>query len=105
MDPAFCQATLVACFFGLVKSVLEVIVSVTYEALSAMAPAAFGQFVGEDVVEESPDDFKGRARRYGRRCLAFIGDPETRWLLLTWTAVGQIIMIIHYRLFKHVTWF
>ena len=105
MDPAFCQATLVACFFGLVKSVLEVIVSVTYEALTAMTPAAFGQFVEEDVVEESPDDFKGRARRYGRRCLAFIGDPDTRWLLLTWTAVGQIIMIVHYRLFKHVTWF
>ena len=105
MDPAFCQATLVACFFGLVKSVLEVIVSVTYEALTAMTPAAFGQFVETDVVEESPDDFKGRARRYGRRCLAFIGDPDTRWLSLTWTAVGQIIMIIHYRLFKHVTWF
>ena len=52
MDPAFCQATLVACFFGLVKSVLEVIVSVTYEALTAMTPAAFGQFVEEDVVEE-----------------------------------------------------
>ena len=105
MDPAFCQATLVACFFGLMQNALEWLVKVTYKDLTAMTPAALGQSLGEDVVEGSPEDFKKRKERYGKRSLCFIGALDTRWRLLAWASIGQVVMIVHYRLFKHVKWF
>ena len=100
MDPAFSQATLVVCFFALVRVALEAKVRVTYAALTAS-----GQVFDEDEAAEDEQNFRGRMMRYGKRSLAFVGDDVTRKLMLVWVVVGQVIMIIHYRLFKHVTWF
>ena len=43
--------------------------------------------------------------RYSKRSLLFVGDRETQVSLLIWSAVGAAIMNIHYRLFKHVSWY
>ena len=43
-------------------------------------------------------------RRYGKRCLAFIGDIDSKFYLLVWKAVGSTVMAIRYRFFKHCTW-
>jgi hypothetical protein len=98
LDPAFCQATLVVVFFSLIKSALEAKVKMTYEDLTAS-----GQVQDEDPTAE--EDYKGRIMRFGKRSLAFVGDPRTRMLQLVWTSLGQAIMAIHYCLFKHVTWY
>ena len=98
MDPAFCQATLVVCFFSLIKNALEDKVRMTYEELTAS-----GQELDGEALED--ENYKGRTLRYGKRSLAFVGDPLARLLLLVWACVGQVIMTIHYRLFKRVTWY
>ena len=66
---------------------------------------------GQDVDEPAQDDEdpegenkKQRTMRFTKRSLAFVGDVVAKWLLLIWVAVGQSIMKVHYRLFKHVEW-
>ena len=110
MDPAFGQATLQACFFRLVPAALEHEVGAAFEDLTAVDLAALGQEHGlgpggDDQAQANQEYYKGQAKRYGKRCLAFLGDPETSMLLLVWLVVGAIPLHIHYRLFKHATWF
>ena len=42
--------------------------------------------------------------RFGKRCLAFIGAPDTKTHMLVWCVVGGVVMKIHYKFFKHCTW-
>ena len=41
----------------------------------------------------------------GTRWLAFVGAPDTKIILLVWRVVGGAAMAIHYRFFKHCTWY
>ena len=59
---------------------------------------------GDDQAQEYQESFKGSMRRYGKRCLAFIGDPDSKFYLLVWKAVGSTVIAIHCRFFKHCTW-
>ena len=102
MDPAFQAATIMMWFFSSVMAALESKAQITYEVLTAS---------GQDVDEPAQDDEdpegenkKQRTMRFTKRSLAFVGDVVAKWLLLIWVAVGQSIMKVHYRLFKHVEW-
>jgi len=97
-----------ACGLKVVLKALEGKVGVTYRELSLTAS---GQVQEDDDPQdgiegqEHQQSFKGAIKRYGKRCLAFIGAPDASMLLLTWVVVGQIIMKIHYKFFKHATWY
>ena len=43
-------------------------------------------------------------KRFGKRCLAFIGAPDTKFHSLVWKGVGSTVMAIRY-IFKHCTWY
>ena len=104
MDPAFQQTTLVVFFFLLIKQALERKSRITYEAVVAR----YGLGPGGDAIleaENGGEAKKHQAVRYSRRSLLFVGDTETQHSLLIWSVVGAVIMNIHYRLFKHVSWY
>ena len=89
---------------------LEQKAKMTYESLAALGQAGLAAHLanplgGDDQAQENQESFKGAMRRYGKRCLAFVGAPDTKLHLLVWRAVGSVVMAIHYRLFKHCTWF
>ena len=111
MDPAFCQATLMVFFFSLIKRSLERKVRTTYEDLAALgqdqlaAVLAAPQPSGEDQAQENQETYKGAMMRFGKRCLAFVGAPDSKLHLLVWMVVGHVVLEIHYRLFKHCTWY
>ena len=90
-------------FFSLVRDALEHKAGTTYGAVIASS-----EIQQEDEPQDAEDATfrkQGDGLRYGKKCLAFLGAPDTFWRMLLWSAVGQIIMIVHYRLFKHVTWY
>ena len=103
MDPAMCQATLVHCFFKLIKMCLEAKCKVSYEHIQA-SDTQEEQNV-EDMAQGDQENFKGMQLRYGKRCLAFVGEENCRNYLLLWSMVGQVIVTMHYSFFKHVSWF
>ena len=108
MGPAFSQATLQKCFCRLVPAALEYNAGAAFEELKAVDLAAIGQEHGfgpgnDDQAQADQEYYKGQTKRYGKRCLAFLGDPETSMLLLVWLVVGAIPLHIHYRLFKRAT--
>ena len=49
--------------------------------------------------EDENEQKKWPFQRYGKRCLLFVGDPDAKQRLLLWLAVGEPIMVIHYRFF------
>ena len=104
LDPAFQQTTLVVCFFSLIKQALESKAGLTYQAVEAQCgPGPVGDEYLE--AEDAREGFKQQTLRYSKRSLLFVGDRETQISLLIWSAVGAAIMNIHYRLFKHVSWY
>ena len=90
---------------------LEQKVKMTYEDLAALGQeglrAHLANPLGGDVdqAQENQESYKGAMKRYGKRCLAFIGAPDTKFHLLVWKGVGSTVMAIHYRFFKHCTWY
>ena len=86
-------------FFSVAQWALEALCACTYEDLTAL-----GQ---EEEVEEAPDgneptlgaqlSYKGAMKRFGKRCLAFVGNKDARVLMLVWQAVGERLMVVHYR--------
>ena len=109
LDPAFNLATLIVVFFALVIHALEQKTKMTYEALEALGQAGLAAHLanplgGDDQAQEYQESFKGAMRRFGKRCLAFIGDPDSKIYLLVWKAVGSTVMAIRYRIFEHCTW-
>ena len=104
MDLAFQQTTLVVFFFSLIKQALESKASLTYEAVGAhygIGPVGDAHLEAEDGREGTKQQTVG----YSKRSLLFVGDRETQFSLLIWSAVGATIMNIHYRPFKHVSWY
>ena len=105
MDAACSQATLMVMFFSLVKNSLEHKVKTTYEDLAALGQDELAHVLGgEDQAQENQETYKGAMMRFGKRCLAFVGAPDTKIHLLIWMVVGQVVMAIHYRFFKHCSW-
>ena len=102
VDPAMCQATIMAVFFRVVTMALEWKVNMSYGDLAAMAPGVAEGQDEEDPVQGDQENWKGQLKRFGKRCLMFIGDPETKTRLLVWTVIGEPLMILHYKFFKHV---
>ncbi len=89
---------------------LERRVKMTYVALAALGQAGLAAHLanplgGDDQAQENQESYRGAMKRYAKRCLAFIGDPDTKIYLLVWKAVGSTVMAIHYRFFKHCTWY
>ena len=90
---------------------LEQKVKMTYEDLAALGQeglrAHLANPLGGDVdqAKENQESYKGAMKRYEKRCLAFIGPPDTKFHLLVWKGVGSTVMAIHYRFFKHCTWY
>ena len=90
---------------------LEQKVKMTYEDLAALGQeglrAHLANPLGGDVdqAQENQESYKGAMKRYGKRCLAFIGAPDTKFHLLVWKGVGSTVMAIRYRFFKHCTWY
>ena len=81
---------------------LEQKTKMTYEALAALGQAGLAAHLanplgGDDQAQEYQESFKGSMRRYGKRCLAFIGDPDSKFYLLVWKAVGSTVMGIQCR--------
>ena len=96
--------TLVVCFFSWIKQALESKAGLTYQAVEAQCgPGPVGDEYLE--AEDAREGFKQQTLRYSKRSLLFVGDRETQISLLIWSAVGAAIMNIHYRLFKHVSWY
>ena len=88
---------------------LEQKAKMTYGALAALGQAGLAAHLanplgGDDQAQENQESYKGAVKRYGKRCLAFIGDPDSKFYLLVWKAVGSTVMAIRYRFFKHCTW-
>ncbi len=82
----------------------------TYEALAALGQAGLAAHLanplgGDDQAQENQESYKGSMKRYGKRCLAFIGAPDSKFHLLVWKAVGSVVMGIHYRIVMHCTWY
>ena len=103
VDPAMCQATIMACVFRMVPQALELKLNVTYEALAAMSPGlGVAEQVEADRVQDDQESWKGALKRFGKKCLMFLGDPDTQLYLLVWTVIGSPLMVLHYKLFKHV---
>ena len=77
----------------------------TYEALAALGQAGLAAHLanplgGDDQAQENQESYKGAMKRYGKRCLACIGAPDSKFHLLVRKAVGSMCMGIHYRLFQ-----
>ena len=102
-----CQATLMTCFFKIVRYSLEAKTRTTYENLTAFGQENNQDAEGEEEALAQPNQssYKSVLMRYGKRCLSFIGADESRMLLIVWTVVGARLMIIHFRFFKHCTWY
>ena len=70
---------------------------------------AFGGGVDDDTVIGIPKDEKEHYKKLGRVKLSkvhtFLSDPASKYMPLIWLVVCSCIMVVHYRLFKHGTWF
>ena len=102
MDPACAQATVIASFFGLVKNGLERKSQVSYEELAALSQEEKNKL---HRAQDDQEDYKGAVLRYGKRCLVFVGMPDTKFYLLMWNVVGEVVMKVHFQLFKHCSWY
>ena len=107
MHPAMAQATLIVCFFSIVQQALEAKTRVTYEELMAEGGPEEREEPqeGDGQAQDDQPSFKGLMKRFGKRCLAFVGDPTTKAFLLVWAVVGHVLMVMHFRFFKHCTFF
>ena len=107
MHPAMAQATLIVCFFSIVQQALEAKTRVTYEELMAEGGPEEREEPqeGDGQAQDDQPSFKGLMKRFGKRCLAFVGDPTTKTFLLVWAVVGHVLMVMHFRFFKHCTFF
>ena len=105
MDPAFRQIALMVLFFSLIQKALEAQVCTTYAELSGAGSTVLDQGSGPEQEDGAENNKKGRIKRYGTRCLAFAGAPDSKQRLLLWLAVGGPIMTIHYRFFHRYTWY
>ena len=104
LDPAFRQVALVVQFFSLVQSALEAKVGMTYADVLHAAATVMDQD-SDSENEDGGHKYKGRLQKYGKRSLLFVGDPDSKQHLLLWLAVGEPIMVIHYRFFHRYTWY
>ena len=82
--------------FSLVQSALEAKVGMAYTGVLSAAATALGQD-SDSENEDEQEQKTGRIQRYASRCLLFVGDPDAKQRLLLWLAVGEPIMVIHYR--------
>ena len=90
MDPAFSQTILQAHFFELTKDALERKLGITYMDLTASGQADPGDDPdGCGQAQENQESYKGAMKRFGKRCLAFLGDPDAKMFLLVWSVLGQ----------------
>lgn len=107
MDPAMCQAALVTCFFQLVQQSLEAKLGISYGELVALGPEDPDPDPDpdKDQAQADQESWKGALKRYGKRCLAFVGAEDSRMLNLVWIVVGGPLMVLHYRFFKHCSWY
>ena len=116
LDPAFLQVTIQVVFFQAFKNTLELRCNIDYEDLVNSSGGDRDIPALDDLDEDAPSiearqqvvdnqQFQGEMKRYGKRCLAFVGHPETKMYMLVWAVVVEQIMIIHYKLFKHVNFF
>ena len=98
-------------FFALVKQALELKSKVTYEDLAALGQAGLARELaapkqdGAEQAQEYQETYKGAMMRFGKRCLAFVGAPETKMYMLVWNVLGGMLMTVHYRFFKYATWY
>ena len=101
MEPAMCQALLIVCFFKLIKHVLEARCHTTYENLTASPQE---EERATDAAQPDQESFQGMLKRFGKRCLVFVGAEETRSYGLIWSVIGEVLMALHYHFFKHSSW-
>ena len=104
LDPAFRQVALLVHFFSLVQSALEAKVRMAYAEVLSAAATVWDQD-SDSENEDEHEQKQGRLQRSGKRCLLFVGDPDAKERLLLWLAVGEPIMVIHYRFFHRYTWY
>ena len=91
-------------FFSLIKQALESKAGLTYQLVEAQY--GHGPIGDEHLqAEDAREGMEQQTLRCSKRSLLFVGDRETQISLLIWSAVGAAIMNIHYRLFKHVSWY
>ena len=70
------------------KQALELKSKVTYEDLAALGQEGLAQELvapqqdGAEQAREYQESYKGAMMRFGKRCLAFVGAPETKMYML-----------------------
>ena len=117
LAPVLSQITLMANFVGVIArafgSKLEDTKSA--EASGQVDPSASGQVdpegadMSEGEILGAPSDsaaaFRKAAQRRTNKGYRFLSHPGTPGTLLVWMVISDIVMPIHYRLFKYATFF
>ena len=106
----YANNTHVCAFLPLARRVVEHKVRTTYEDLAALGQEDLATILapqpsGEDQAQGNQESYKGARMRFGKRRLVLVGALDIKLFLLVWMVVAQVVMVIHYKFFKHCTWY
>ena len=101
VDPAIRKVALMTHFGGLLKQ------GVAWKL--GKKPEDAASDVSENAVVGAPTNETQHFRKVGHiklhKCYSFLEKRSSKWVTLVWLAVCTCIMVIHFKLFKHGTWY
>ena len=101
VDPAIRKVALMTHFLGLLKQ------GVAWKL--GKKPEDAASDVSENAVVGAPTNETQHFRKVGHiklhKCYSFLEKRSSKWVTLVWLAVCTCIMVIHFKLFKHGTWY
>ena len=84
-------------FFDVVQHALELKLGTSADALLAAGPALDAEpDLDPNAQAASTAEHRRKVERFGKRCFAFLGSPDSKLRLLIWSGVGSIAMSVHH---------